>query len=103
MKKERDVAAALSQSPFRRGTTLTQQIEIANLQAVRSMEERRSLDIDYATALVAIQTEIDTRMDLARLWGLKDRNDPLFIKIQEFMQQKQTLTSQFQEKKGRCR
>jgi hypothetical protein len=100
VKKERDTGAALPQSPFRRGATLSQQIEIAKLQAVRSMEERRSLDNDYVTSLANIQSEIDTRMEFAKMWEVKDRNDSIFLEIQDLMNQKRALTAQFQESKG---
>ena len=100
MKKERDTGAALPQSPFRRGTTVSQQIKIAKLRAVRSMEERRSLDNDYSTALVAIQTEIDNLMEFAKMWGMKDRSDSIFSEIRGLMNQKRALPAEFQENKG---
>lgn len=100
VKKERDTGAAQPQSPFRRGATLTQQIEMAKLHAARSMEERRVLDNDYETALSNFQSEIDTRMELAKMWDVKDRGDAIFLEIRELMNQKRALTAQFQESKG---
>ena len=44
--KQRDGGGAVA-SPFQRGTTLSQQIEIAKLQAARLIKERRSLENDY--------------------------------------------------------
>ncbi|KAI2489924.1 hypothetical protein MHU86_24647 [Fragilaria crotonensis] len=99
VKKERDTGAALPQSPFRRGATLSQQIEMAKLHAARSMEERRTLHNDYTTAVANIQSEIDTRMEFAKMWEVKDRNDSIFLEIQELMNQKRALTAQFQERK----
>jgi hypothetical protein len=64
--------------PFKQGATLSQQIEIAKLQAARTFEERRTLDNDY---IMSIQKDIDHHMDLNKLWGAKDWSDPIFSKI----------------------
>jgi hypothetical protein len=91
----------LPASPFRRaGQSLNQQIEIAKLQAARSMEERRSLDNAFSTALLNIQTEIDTKMDLAKLWGVTDRNDDLFVEIKQLMDEKRKLSKNFSDKQS---
>jgi hypothetical protein len=64
------------------------------------MEERRSLDNDNSTALVAIQTKIDNLMEFAKMWGVKDRSDSIFSEIRGLMNQKRALTAKFQENKG---
>ena len=81
--KQRDSGAALPQSPFCWGScTLTQQIEIAKLQAVRYMEERRNTDIQHTTALLSTPAEeMNNRIDLAKLWKLQDCNDSIFAKF----------------------
>ena len=61
------------------GATLLQQIEIAKLQAARSMEDCRFLDNDYVTSLVNIQSEIDTQMEFAKMWEVKDCNDLIIL------------------------
>ena len=96
--KQRDIGAATPGSPFKRGATLSQQIEIAKLQAARSFEERRTLDNDYTIALMSIQKDIDNCMDLAKLWDAKDRNDPIFSEIKELMDKKRKLSVTFSEK-----
>ena len=93
--KQRDGGGGAVASPFRRGTTLSQQIEIAKLQAARLIEERRSLENDYSTALLNIQTEIDNRMEMAKLWQVSDRNDSIFLEMRELMAEKQKLSVQF--------
>jgi hypothetical protein len=64
------------------------------------MKERRSLDNNYANTLVNIQTEIDNRMELAKMWGVRNRNNSIFIEIRDLLNQKRALTAQFQENKG---
>jgi hypothetical protein len=93
--KDRDTVAAVRSSPFRRGTTLSQQIEIAKLQTARSIEERRALDNKHATALLSLQNDIDNRMELAKMWQVADRNDPIIIEIQALMAEKRRLTDKF--------
>jgi hypothetical protein len=70
--KQTDSAAAAPQSPFRRGTMLTQQIDIAKLQAIRSIEERQKLDNKFSMALLNIQNDFDNWMELAKLLEVKD-------------------------------
>ena len=91
----RDNDCTLPGSPFRRGQSLNQQIEIAKLRTARSMEERRSIDNAFSTALINLQTDIDNRMQLAKLWGIKDRKDPIFQKIEELMDEKTKLSAKF--------
>jgi hypothetical protein len=81
---------ALPASPFRRGgQSLNQQNEIAKLMAARSMlEDRRSLDSSFSTAILHIQTPIDTNMDLAKQWGVTDRNNDIFQEIKQLMADK---------------
>ena len=47
---QRDVGAAAG-SPFKRGTTMSQQIEIAKLKVATTIEERKSLDQEFGTAM----------------------------------------------------
>ena len=97
--KQRDSEAALAESPFRRGTTCSQEIEIVKIVAFRSSEERKSLETEYQTAQLNIQSEIDNRMALAKVWGLKERNDPIFLEIQDLMAEQRELTLRFKENK----
>ena len=91
---ERDAGAAAG-SPFKRGTTLTQQIEIAKLQAATGIEERKSLDQEFGTEMHNLQLEIENRIELAKLWQVTDRSDPLFEEIKELMDKKTELTRLF--------
>ncbi len=75
--------------------TFNQQIEIAKLQAVRSFEERRSADSDYTTQLTHLRTEIDNRLELAKLWQVSDRSDPIFREIQSLMAEKRVLLDEY--------
>ncbi len=86
--------------PFKRGATLSQQIEIAKLQAARTFEERRTLDNDYTIALMSIQKDIDHHMDLAKLWDAKDWSDPIFSMINELFDKKRKLSVTFAEKQS---
>jgi hypothetical protein len=52
--KQRDIGAATRGWPFKRGATLSQQIEIAKLRAARTFEERCTLDNDCTIALMSI-------------------------------------------------
>ena len=95
--KQRDVGAALG-LPFKQGATLSQQIEIAKLQAARTFEERRTLDNDY---IMSIQKDINHHMDLNKLWGAKDWSDPIFSKINQlFVDKKRKLSVTFAEKQS---
>ena len=81
-----DNNAALPPSPVRQcGQSLNQQIAIATLLTARLMEERRRLDSAYSTALNNLQTDINNRLELAKMWGITDRNDAMFIKIKQLM------------------
>ena len=92
---------ALPASPFRRGgQSLNQQIEIAKLLSARSMEDRRSLDHSFSTAILHIQTQIDTNMDLAKQWGVTDRNDNIFKEIKQLMADKKKLMAKFAEQQS---
>jgi hypothetical protein len=79
--KERDGGIALVSSPFRCGVTFSQQNEVAKLQALRSFEEWRSANSDYSTQLTHLQMAIDNRLELAKLWQVSDRTDPIFREI----------------------
>ena len=94
--KQRDAGAASAGSPFKRGATLSQQIEIAKLQTANRLEERRSVDSHYSIKLASIQMEIDAKMDMAKLWKLDDRNDPLFQEIEKLIQEKRDLSESFE-------
>ena len=73
--KERKTLEQHVPSPLLQGAILLQQIEIAKLhQAVHSM-----LDNDYVTSLVNIQSEIDTQMEFAKMWEVKDCNDLIIL------------------------
>jgi hypothetical protein len=76
--KQGAIGAATPGLPLKRGATLSQQIEIAKLQATWTFEERHTLDNDYTIALMCIQKHIDHHMDLAKLWDAKDRSNPIF-------------------------
>ena len=94
--KQRDAGAASAGSPFKRGATLSQQIEIAKLQTANRLEERRSVDSHYSIKLASIQMQIDAKMDMAKLWKLDDRNDPLFQEIEKLIQEKRDLSESFE-------
>ena len=96
--KQRDIGAATPGSPFKRGASLSQQIEIAKLHAARSFEAKRTLDNEYTIALQSIQKDIDHHMDLAKLWGANDRNDPIYSTINELFEKKRKLSVTFAEK-----
>lgn len=98
--KQRDIGAATPGSPFKRGATLSQRIEIAKLQSARCFEARRALDNDYTIALMSIQKDIDYHMDLAKLWEVKDRNDPVFSTINTLFDKKRKLSVTFAEKQS---
>ena len=86
----------LPASPFRRDRqSLDQQIKIAKLAAARSMEDRRSLDSSFSTAILYIQTQIDTNMNLAKQWGITDRNNNIFQEIRQLMADKKKLIAKF--------
>ena len=40
--------------------------------------------------------EIDAKMDMAKLWKLDDRNDPLFQEIEKLIQEKRDLSESFE-------
>jgi hypothetical protein len=42
-----------------------------------------------------IQTDIDNRIKLARLWGVTDRQDPIFMEIQQLMDRKKEISLSF--------
>ena len=98
--KQRDIGAATPGSPFKRGATLSQRIEIAKLQSARCFETRRALDNDYTITLMSIQKDIDYHMDLAKLWETKDRNDPVFSTINKLLDKKCKLSVTFAEKQS---
>ncbi len=86
----------LPASPFRcGGQSLNQHIEIAKLVAARSMEDRRSLDSSFSTAILQIKTQTNTNMDLAKQWGITDRNDDIFQEIKLLMADKKKLIAKF--------
>ena len=88
--QERDAGAGTTvASPFKRGMTLTQQIEVAKLETAKFLEERRLVDNEFSQEMTNIQTDIDNRIKLARLWGVTDRQDPIFIEIQQLMDRKE--------------
>ncbi len=79
---------------------LSQQIEIAKLQAARTFEERRTLDNDYTIALMSIQKDIDHHMDLAKLWDAKNWSNPIFSMINKLFDKKRKLSVTFAEKQS---
>ncbi len=93
--KDRDTVAAVRNSAFRRGTSFPQQIEIVKLQTARSIEECCALDNKHAMALLSLQNDIDNRIKLAKVWQVADRNDPIFVEIQDLMLEKRWLTDKF--------
>jgi hypothetical protein len=99
--KDRDLGAAVGGgSPFRRGMTLTQQLEFVKLESILSIKERRSFEQQYATALSNMQTEIENRMEFAKLLGIRDPTAKVITKIRELMQKKTELTEKFAETGG---
>ena len=99
---ERDAGAgAAAGSPFKRGMTMTQQLEIVKLQSIRTMEEQKASEAEFTTACHNFQTEIDNRMELARMWKVTDRNDPLFVEIASLMAEKAELINSFKVEKSR--
>jgi hypothetical protein len=95
--RERDAGAAAG-SPFKRGITMNQQIEIAKLQVATGIEERKSLDQEFATEMHNLKQEIDNRIELlAKLWNVSDKSDPLFSVIKQLMAHKMQLTQAFKE------
>lgn len=93
------VGAASSGSPFKRGMTMSQQLEVVKLQSVRTMEEQKASEADFATACLNLQSEIDNRMELARMWKVSDRSDPLFLEIARLMAEKTGLIKRFKAEK----
>ena len=65
------------------------------MQAARCFEERRTLNNDYATALIIIQMDINNCIDLAKLWEVKDWNGLIISKIKDFMVKKRKLSVKF--------
>ncbi len=67
------------------------------MQAARCFEERRTLNNDYATALISIQKDINNCIDLAKLWEVKDWNGLIIgvSKIKDFMVKKRKLSVKF--------
>lgn len=45
----------------------------------------------------SLQQDIDNQMELAKLWQVSDRSDPLFEEIRELMAQKIELTRSFKD------
>jgi hypothetical protein len=94
--KERDIGAALPQSPFRRGTTFNQQIEIAKYRQFELLKRDEVLTMNipmhYST--------YDNKMELAKLWDVKKRDDPIFLEIQQLMCQKHEVTEKFMSSKA---
>jgi hypothetical protein len=96
--RQRDKGAVTTvTSPFRHGMTVTQQIEVAKLEAAKFLEERRLIDNEFSQEMTNIQDEIDNRIELAKLWGVTDRQDPLFLEIRELMDQKKELSLSFKQ------
>ena len=94
--RERDAGAGTTvASPFRRGMTITQQIEVAKLETAKFLEERRLFDNEFSQEMTNIQTDIDNRIKLARLWGVTDRQDPIFLEIQQLMDRKKEISLSF--------
>ena len=62
------------------------------------MEEQRSLDSAYSTALFNLQTAINNCIELAKMWGMTDWNDAMFIKIQQLMDEETKSSQQFAAK-----
>jgi hypothetical protein len=50
---------------------MTQQIEVAKLETAKFLDERRLAD-NESQEMTNIQTDIDNRIKLARLWGVTD-------------------------------
>ena len=50
----------------------------------------------FSIKLASVQTEIDAKMDMVKLWKLDDRNDPLFQEIEKLIQDKQDLVASFE-------
>jgi hypothetical protein len=94
--KDRDSASAAGfvGSPFRRGVTFNQQIEIAKLYAVRSLNEQKTTESDYKTTLANLQNEISNRLELAKQWNA-DRDDPIYEEILSLMTEKKELSEQY--------
>ncbi len=98
--KQRDSGVATPSMPFKRGATSSQQIEIAKLQAARSFEESCKLNNHFTTSLMSIQKDFETRMELAKMWDVKDPNHPIFTETKEFMGSKRKLSVTFSEKQS---
>jgi hypothetical protein len=91
--KQQHAGATSAGSPFERGATLSQKIEIAKLQTANRLEEWRSVDSHYSINLASIEMEFDAKMDMAKLWKLDDRNDPLLQEIEKLIQDKRDLSA----------
>ena len=76
---------------------MNQQIEIAKLQVATGIEERKSLNQEFATEMHNLKQEIDNRIELAKLWNVSDRSDPLFAEIKQPSAHKMQLTQAFKE------
>ena len=93
--------ASAAGSPFKRGMTVTQQLEIVKIQSIRTMEEQKTCEAEFATGCHNLQSEIDNRMELARMWKVTDQNDPLFVEIASLMSEKVGLINSFKAEKER--
>jgi hypothetical protein len=80
--------------------TLTQQLEFVKRQSILSIKERRSFEQQYATALSNMQTEIENRMEFAKLLGIRDPTAKVILEIRQLMQKKTELTEKFAEARG---
>jgi hypothetical protein len=52
-------------------------------------------DNEFSQEMTNIQTDIDNRIKLARLWGVTDRQDPIFMEIQQLMDRKKEISLSF--------
>jgi hypothetical protein len=64
-------------------------------------KSRRHVRQSSATGCHNLQSEIDNRMELARMWKVTDRNDPLFVEIASLMSEKVGLINSFKAEKER--
>ena len=63
------------------------QIQISKLHTAKAIEDRRPADDEFGTAMQNLQQEIDNGIELAKLWQIKERSDPIFKEIELLMDQ----------------
>ena len=74
--------------------TSRENMELAKRRAHLAVAESQALEREYQIAVQSIQNGIRNRLELAKLWKVTNRDDPIFVKINELMMKEETLTTQ---------